>query len=62
MRARICARSRWLGIELDESANAQGATLISAGASRIKVYVIPTDEERMIALHTLTIFNRQRRY
>jgi acetate kinase len=62
MRARICQKARWLGIELDESANAQGATLISAGASRIKVYVIPTDEERMIALHTLAIFNRQRRY
>jgi acetate kinase len=62
IRARICQKARWLGIELDESANAQGEILISAGASRVKVYVIPTDEERMIALHTLAIFNRQRRY
>lgn len=60
MRARICARSRWLGIELDGSANSQGANLISAGASRVKVYAIPTDEERMIAFHTLEIFRRRR--
>lgn len=60
MRARICARGRWLGIELDESANSQGANPISAAASRVKVYAIPTDEERMIAFHTLEIFRRRR--
>jgi acetate kinase len=63
IRAAICQRSRWLGIELDEAANAAvnaaGARLISTRASRVGVYVIPTDEERMIAHHTLEIFRRQ---
>jgi len=63
IRARICQNSRWLGIELDEAANAAvnatGARLISTRASRVGVYVIPTDEERMIAHHTLEIFRRQ---
>jgi acetate kinase len=62
IRARICQNSRWLGIELDEAANAAvnatGARLISTRASRVRVYVIPTDEERMIAHHTLEIFRR----
>jgi len=37
-----------------------GARLISTGASRVRVYVIPTDEERMIAHHTLEILRRRR--
>jgi acetate kinase len=65
IRARICRKARWLGIELDEVANAAapaaGARLISTGASRVRVYVISTDEERMIAHHTLEILGRQRR-
>ncbi|MGF7209802.1 acetate kinase [Skermanella aerolata] len=65
IRARICRQARWLGIDLDETANAAtdaaGARLISSPASRVRVYVIPTDEERMIAHHTLEIFRRQRR-
>jgi acetate kinase len=62
IRARLCERAGWLGIELDEAANAAvnaaGARLISTAASRARVYVIPTDEERMIAHHTLEIFRR----
>ena len=58
IRAAICQRARWLGIELDETANAEGARLISTGASRVRVYVIPTDEERMIAHHTLEILEK----
>ncbi|GEO40065.1 acetate kinase [Skermanella aerolata] len=65
IRARICRQARWLGIDLDKTANAAtdaaGARLISSPASRVRVYVIPTDEERMIAHHTLEIFRRQRR-
>jgi acetate kinase len=59
IRAAICQRSRWLSIELDEAANAAGARLISTRASRVGVYVIPTDEERMIAHHTREFFRRQ---
>src|SRR4051795_2106016 len=65
IRAAICQRSRWLGIELDEAANGvanvEGARLISTGASQVRAYVIPTDEERMIAHHTLEILRRRRR-
>jgi acetate kinase len=60
IRAAICRRARWLGIELDEKANAEGARLISSAGSWVKVYVIPTDEERMIAHHTLEILGKQR--
>lgn len=53
MRARICARLGWLGVELDEDANAAHAGVISAAGSAVAVRVMATDEERMIALHTI---------
>jgi acetate kinase len=55
IRARICARAAWLGIALDETANRTGGPRISARDSRVSVWVIPTDEERMIAEHTLAV-------
>ena len=60
MRARIAARLAWLGVELDASANNKGSTLISKKDSRIPVYVIPTNEELMIARHTLELLSAQR--
>jgi acetate kinase len=53
IRARICRDAAWLGIELDEAANAKGGPCISAAPSRVAVWVIPTDEELMIARHTV---------
>jgi acetate kinase len=53
IRSRICARCAWLGVILDERANGAGQIRVSTEASRIRVYVIPTDEERMIAEHTV---------
>jgi acetate kinase len=53
IRARVCARCAWLGVVLDEQANRAGLMRITAETSRIRVYVIPTDEERMIAEHTV---------
>jgi acetate kinase len=53
IRSRVCARCAWLGIILDERANGAGEMRITPEANRIRVYVIPTDEERMIAEHTL---------
>ena len=41
----------WLGVVPDDARNAAGKNRISADASRIDVWVIPTDEERMIARH-----------
>jgi acetate kinase len=52
IRRRICEASRWLGVELDDEANDEKVLKISAPESRILVYVIPTNEELMIARHT----------
>jgi acetate kinase len=53
IRARVCARLGWLGVALDEKANARDADVISAEQSRVEVRVVPTNEEAMIARHTL---------
>jgi len=58
MRARIAARIAWLGAELDPAANASGEMLISGQDSRIPLYIVPTDEELMIARHTLRLLSR----
>jgi acetate kinase len=55
VRERICGRARWLGLHLDAVANRAGGPRISAPASHVSAWVIPTDEERMIAEHTLAI-------
>ena len=52
IRQRICHASSWLGIELNEEANAGKSTRISTAASKVSVWVIPTNEELMIARHT----------
>jgi acetate kinase len=55
MRARIADQLAWLGVALDASANAESKSLISRKDSRVAVYVIPTNEELMIARHTLEL-------
>jgi acetate kinase len=55
IRSRIAARLGWLGVELDPTANAAHALRISRANSRVAVYVIPTDEELMIARHTMAL-------
>jgi acetate kinase len=52
IRSRICAASAWLGIELDPDANARNGPRISRTGSRVSAWVIPTNEELMIARHT----------
>lgn len=52
IRQRICKACAWLGIELDEQANGGKAALISTPASKVSAWVIPTNEELMIARHT----------
>ncbi len=42
----------WIGVDLDRNANSTGAQVISAKGSKVVVFVIKTDEERMIAEHT----------
>jgi acetate kinase len=52
IRRRISEASAWLGIEIDEAANTQRLPRISTSTSKIPVWVIPTNEELMIARHT----------
>jgi acetate kinase len=51
VRAGICGRLHWLGVELDHPANEANAAVISNAHSRVEVRVIATDEEAMIARH-----------
>lgn len=51
VRSAVCARLRWLGIQLDEAANSLSRARISAEESRIDVRIIPADEEIVIANH-----------
>ncbi len=53
IRAMVCERLLWLGVELDAEANNCNAAVISAPSSRVAVRVIPTDEEAIIAAHAL---------
>jgi acetate kinase len=55
IRARIAEQLAWLGVVLDPVANSSHARLISRSDSRIPIYVVPTDEELMIAQHTLSL-------
>lgn len=55
IRARVCARLEWLGIRLDDTANRAGGPRISTADSPLSVWVVPTDEERMIAEHTVDV-------
>lgn len=53
VRARVCAALSWLGLELDATANGGHAARISTARSRVSVWVVPTDEELVIAGETL---------
>jgi acetate kinase len=55
IRACVCEGARWLGVRLDPAANDQGRSKISTPDSPVAVWVIPTDEELMIATHTRDI-------
>ena len=61
MRARIAERLAWLGAALDPAANAARQTRISRADSRVALYVVPTDEELMIARHTLALLSARSR-
>jgi acetate kinase len=55
VRAALCGKLAWLGVKLDERANHCNGPRISTAESRVSVWVIPTDEELMIAQHTLAL-------
>ena len=57
VRARVLRRLGWLGFELDEVANERGGGRITSAASAQAAYVIPTDEERVIARETIKLLS-----
>jgi acetate kinase len=59
IREAVIRQLGWLGIELDDDANARGEICISTRRSRIRCYVVPTDEELMIARHTWRVVSKR---
>jgi acetate kinase len=55
VRSGVARGAAWMGLELDQARNAKGAGRISSDNSRISAWVVPTDEEGMIARHTLAM-------
>jgi acetate kinase len=55
IRAQVCQDAQWLGVRLDTAANRAGGPKISADDSAVPVWVIPTNEDLMIARHTYAV-------
>ena len=53
LRERVCRDASWLGVALDSESNARNGPRISTPGSRVAAWVVPTNEELMIARHTL---------
>jgi acetate kinase len=60
IRARVAEKLGWLGVILDPIANRDGSGLISQPQSKVALYVLPTDEELMIARHTVSLLGQKR--
>jgi acetate kinase len=58
LRARVCEQAVWLGVKLDHEANERNGPRISADGSAVSVWVIPTNEEGMIATHTMNLVSQ----
>jgi len=55
LRTRVCRDAGWMGVELDDEANVEHGPRISTPNSRVAAWVIPTNEELMIAQHTQSV-------
>ena len=55
LHAALCSKLAWLGVKLDKQANDSNGPRISTATSPVSVWVMPTDEELMIAQHTLAL-------
>ena len=60
VRSRVCRNAAWLGLALDESANAKGGPRITRADSPVSAWAIPTDEDLMIARHALAVLESRR--
>jgi acetate kinase len=61
IRERVCRDAAWVGVELDTVANGKSGPRISTAASRVAAWVIPTNEELMIARHTRALLDADAR-
>jgi len=57
VRERVCRDAAWLGVELDAAENTRGGPRIGSAGSPVSAWVVPTDEELMIARHTRRLLN-----
>jgi acetate kinase len=57
IRAKICEDAAWLGVSIDSTSNLSDAACVSSQRSDVEVYVIPTDEELVIAQHAARLVN-----
>jgi acetate kinase len=57
IRERVCRDAAWTGVELDAAANASGGPKVSSRGAAVAAWVIPTNEELMIARHTLRVLD-----
>jgi acetate kinase len=53
IRAQVCRQAEWLGLELDAAANERHGPCLTTPASKIAAWMLPTDEDLVIARHTL---------
>jgi acetate kinase len=60
IRLLIAKKLEWLGVQIDAAANEAPKALISTRDSAVRVYVVPTDEELMIARHTSALVLQRR--
>ncbi|MBI2754346.1 MAG: acetate/propionate family kinase [Betaproteobacteria bacterium] len=60
IRRLVCEGAAWLGVTIDAEANERGGPRISAEASRARVWVVPADEEKMIAIHAARLARHRR--
>ncbi len=59
IRRRVCEQARWLGFEIDQPANSRGGAKITKEGAEASAWVIPTDEELMIACHCWALLQPQ---
>lgn len=59
IREQVCRDAAWLGVELDAQANRRGGPCISAPGSKVSAWVVPTNEELIIARHTRELIRAQ---
>lgn len=59
VRESVLESMEWIGVDLDRTANRANAQIISSEQSRVRVFVVPTDEEAMIARHTIKALGRR---